>query len=177
MQSNIYQGLISVVVYTYNWSEALRLVLISLNNQTDNNFEVIIVDDGSTNETKEMINAFKTQAKFPLQHLWQEDNGFRAARARNLGIKHSAGDYVVFLDGDCVPNTRFVEHHRKLAEKNYFVAGHRIILSQGYTQQALKCQTPIWTKSSLYWLVNATRKNSNKLFPKLYLPFLNLFPL
>ena len=90
MQSNIYQGLISVVVSTYNWSEALRLVLISLNNQTDNNFEVIIVDDGSTNETKEMINAFKTQTKFPLQHLWQEDKGFRLSRSRNMGIAAAA---------------------------------------------------------------------------------------
>ena len=80
-------SLISVIIATYNWPEALHLVLCALNNQTDSNFEVIIVDDGSTEDTKAMIELFKAQANFPITHLWQEDIGFRAARARNLGIQ------------------------------------------------------------------------------------------
>lgn len=175
MNNNTCQGLISVVISTYNWPDALKLVLTALNNQADRNFEVIIVDDGSTSATKEMIEQFKTIAGFPLKHLWQEDKGFRAARARNLGIKHASGDYIVFLDGDCVPNIHFVENHRKIAETNYFVVGHRIILSESYTQKVLQHQLTLWKKSSFEWMINALCKNSNKLLPKLYVPFLNRY--
>ncbi len=175
MSNNTYQGLVSVIVSTYNWPEALKLALTALNNQTDSNFEVIIVDDGSTFATKEMIEQFKTMARFPLKHLWQEDKGFRAARARNLGIKHASGDYIIFLDGDCVPNIHFIENHRKIAETNYFVVGHRIILSESYTQKVLQHQLPLWKKSGFEWMINALCKNSNKLLPKLYVPFLNRY--
>ncbi|GGG00814.1 MULTISPECIES: glycosyltransferase family 2 protein [Cysteiniphilum] len=175
MSNNTYQGLISVIVSTYNWPEALKLVLTALNNQTDSNFEVIIVDDGSTSATKEMIEQFKAVARFPLKHLWQEDKGFRAARARNLGIKNTSGDYIIFLDGDCVPNMHFVENHRKIAETNYFIVGHRIILSESYTQKVLQQQLPLWKKNAFEWIFNALCNNSNKLLPKLYIPFLNRY--
>lgn len=162
MQSNIYQGLISVVVSTYNWPEALRLVLTSLNNQTDKNFEVIIVDDGSTNETKEMINAFKTEAKFPLQHLWQEDKGFRLSRSRNMGIAAAAGNYLIFIDGDCIIRPKFIHNHRLLAETGFYVAGNRVLLNSKYTTYLLNTQTDVSTKSLLYWLWQRLLKHINR---------------
>lgn len=173
MKNSVYQGLISVIVSTYNWPEALKLVLLSLNNQTDNSFEIIVVDDGSTFETKEMLDQFKLNANFSLKHVWQEDKGFRVARARNAGIKNASGEYVIFFDGDCVLNPFFIEHHRKLAEKNCFVVGHRVILSKRYTQNILKQEIAIWVKNSFYWLIQALKGNVNKFFPKLYIPFLN----
>ena len=68
---------ISILVATYNWPQALGLVLESLNAQTDKDFEVVIADDGSRAETAELITAFTQVANFPIKHLWQEDLGFR----------------------------------------------------------------------------------------------------
>ena len=166
-------SLISVIIATYNWPEALHLVLCALNNQTDSNFEVIIVDDGSTEDTKAMIELFKAQANFPITHLWQEDIGFRAARARNLGIQQARGEYIIFLDGDCIPQTTFVYRYRQLAENNTFVTGHRAILAKRLSQKILQYHVPIWLKHSIYWIAQFLIGQSNKLFPKLYLPIIN----
>ena len=173
MKNSSYHGLISLIISTYNWPEALYLVLMSLNNQVDKHFEVLIVDDGSTDETRMMIDTFQTQAKFPLTHLWQEDQGFRAAKVRNLGIKHANGEYVIFLDGDCIPNISFISNHRKLIQKNHFVVGHRIILSRKFTKETLQKKSSLWQKKWLYWIINRIKGNSNKFFPKLYLAYLN----
>lgn len=163
----MYQGLISVVVTTYNWPEVLKLVLMSLNNQTDQNFEVLIADDGSKEDTGAMIEKFKRQASYPITHLWQEDKGFRAARARNMGIQAAKGNYIVFLDGDCIPRHDFIVNHRYLAQKQYFVVGHRIILDHSFTQRVLTKNLAIWQKGHLYWLTHYLKKHSNKILPLL----------
>ncbi|WP_192877938.1 glycosyltransferase family 2 protein [Fastidiosibacter lacustris] len=157
-----YQDLISVIVSTYNWPAALRLVLLALNNQTDRNFEVIIVDDGSTEDTEKMIDAFKPTAKFPLKHLWQEDEGFRLSRARNLGIKNAKGAYIIFLDGDCIARPNFVSNHRILAQQGYYVAGNRVLLSQPYSQRLLVEQQDISPKWLSFWLIQRLRKRINR---------------
>jgi glycosyltransferase involved in cell wall biosynthesis len=59
--------------------------------------------------------------KCPARHIWHPDVGFTAARARNLGASQATGDYLVFLDGDCVPNKAFVAQHTRLAEKGCFL--------------------------------------------------------
>jgi predicted glycosyltransferase involved in capsule biosynthesis len=73
----------------------------------------------------------------PLRHVWQEDQGFRAARARNLGTLDARGDYIVFLDGDCVPQRNFISQHRRLAQRGYLVQGSRILLNQAATARVL----------------------------------------
>ncbi len=162
MNNSIYQGLISVIVSTYNWPHALQLVLTALNNQTDNNFEVIIVDDGSTSTTKEMIEQFKTIACFPLKHLWQEDKGFRLSRARNMGIKEARGDYIVFMDGDCIVRPNFILNHRILANTGYYVAGNRILLAQTFSHNLLNLQLDVSNKSLFYWLKQRLLKHINR---------------
>ena len=168
-RENTYQGLISVIISTYNWHQALHLSLSSLQNQSDKNFEVIIVDDGSGNDTKNMIEEFRKQANFPLKHLWQEDCGFRVARARNLGIQAAEGEYIVLIDGDCVTQTGFIANHRKLAKSGCFVPGHRVLLFERYTHQVLECGIELWKKSVFYWLYQRIKRNCNRWFPKLHL--------
>lgn len=125
--------LISIVIPTYNQPEMLTQTLLSLNRQTDKHFEVIVSDDGSCEESRNAIQILDQQLTFTFTYLWQEDKGFRAAKARNQGIKKAKGEYIVFTDGDCILPPSFVKQHRKLARHHYFVDGYRILLSQPFT--------------------------------------------
>lgn len=128
---------ISVIVTTYNRPDALTAVVDACFAQDDPNFEIIIADDGSTNNTADCVAALKARSPVPLQHVWQPDNGFRAARVRNLGTLAASGDYILFLDGDCIPDRNFVSQHRKLARPGFIVSGSRVLLSEQFTRTLL----------------------------------------
>jgi glycosyltransferase involved in cell wall biosynthesis len=128
---------ISLVITTYNWPDALSAVVRACFAQDDQDFEIIIADDGSGDNTRDRIAALQAAAPVPLRHVWQEDLGFRAARARNLGTLAAKGEYIVFLDGDCVPQRDFVRRHRQLAQRGHVVCGSRILLSEAITAKVL----------------------------------------
>jgi glycosyltransferase involved in cell wall biosynthesis len=125
---------ISVIIATYNRPDALDLVLQSLETQTDNNFEIIIADDGSNNETRDLILEHINKSKNSITQVWHEDLGFRLSKIRNLATKSATGDYLIYLDGDCVTQPDFIEQHRKLSEKGFMVTGSRILLSEKFTK-------------------------------------------
>lgn len=129
---------VSVVVTTYNWPAALDRVLDSLARQTHRDFEVIVADDGSRPETAELVAGWAARAPFPLQHAWQDDRGFRAARVRNLGASKASGDYLVFIDGDCLTLPGFVASHAKQAQAGWFATGRRAQVREGVTAQILE---------------------------------------
>ena len=129
--------MISILLATYNWPQALKLCLESLATQTDTHFEIIIADDGSTQETKQLIESIKLTHPISIKHLWQEDQGFRKTMILNQAINAAHGDYLVFLDGDCIVQPDFVARHRALAQKGYLVTGSRILLDQSLTTQLL----------------------------------------
>ncbi len=129
--------MISILLATYNWPQALKLCLESLATQTDQNFEIIIADDGSTESTKTVIESFKYSSTFAITHLWQEDIGFRKTKILNQAINAAHGDYLVFLDGDCIVQPDFVARHRQLAQKGFLVTGSRILLNESLTQELL----------------------------------------
>jgi glycosyltransferase involved in cell wall biosynthesis len=128
---------ISVIVATYNRVDALSFVLQSLETQGDGNFEVIIADDGSRSDTKEFITKFIASSKLAIKHVWHEDKGFRLALIRNLASASATGEYLIFLDGDCIVQPDFIAQHRKLAQKGYLVTGSRILLNESLTQELL----------------------------------------
>jgi glycosyltransferase involved in cell wall biosynthesis len=128
---------ISVIVTTYNRPDALAAVIEACFAQDDPHFEIIIADDGSTNNTRDCVEVLRRRAPVPLRHVWQPDEGFRAARVRNLGTLAASGDYIVFLDGDCIPEKNFVSQHRKLARPGFLVSGSRVLLSERYTRTLL----------------------------------------
>jgi glycosyltransferase involved in cell wall biosynthesis len=132
---------ISILLATYNWPQALELVLESLNAQTDKDFEVLIADDGSKPDTAQRITAFTKIANFPIQHLWQEDLGFRKTAILNQAIKHARGGYLVFLDGDCITQPDFVTRHRALAQLGYLVTGSRILLGHRLTNDLIASES------------------------------------
>lgn len=161
---------ISLVVTTYNWPQALEQVLGALNEQDTGDFEVIVADDGSAADTREMIDTLRPQLRYPLFHVWQEDLGFRAARVRNLGIRQASGKYIVFLDGDCVPTRAFIAQHRALAEPGWFVAGNRVTLERQLSEQVLAQKQPLWRFSLAQWWALWLRKRINKFRAFLHLP-------
>ena len=128
---------ISIIVATYNRIDALDFVLQSLETQTDRDFEVLIADDGSKPNTKDFIESFKMQSKLQIKHVWHEDLGFRLALIRNLASAEASGDYIIFLDGDCVVQPDFVSQHRKLAKKGCFTTGSRVLLNESLTKEVL----------------------------------------
>jgi glycosyltransferase involved in cell wall biosynthesis len=121
---------ISVIVTTYNRPDALKRVLDGLLCQIRLPDEIIIADDGSGSSTKILVQPYLNHTQIRIRHVWQEDKGFRAARIRNMAIAASNGDYLILLDGDCIPEKHFVMDHLDLAQKGYFFQGKRIIVNQ-----------------------------------------------
>ncbi|MCX7097389.1 MAG: glycosyltransferase family 2 protein [Methylococcales bacterium] len=139
--------LISVIVTTYNWPLALRLCLDSLYAQSDKHFEIIVADDGSSVDNYGVAQSYAANSPVAISYVHHEDLGFRAGTIRNKAVAKSSGDYLLFIDGDCVLLPGFIAKHRQLAERGCFVPGNRVLLSQAYTQQVLEQQLPIFNQS------------------------------
>ncbi len=162
--------LISVIVTTYNREDALEAVLRSLARQTDRDFEVVVADDGSAAATRQLIEIWKTKLGRPLDHVWHEDNGFRAAEIRNRAILASRGAYCIFLDGDCILRPDFVATHRRLAEPGRFVTGNRILLSAVLTAKVLRYKLAPETWRFADWAAERLRGGVNRVSALLRLP-------
>lgn len=120
----------SLIITTYNWKEALKLVLLSIKNQSTLPNEVIIADDGSKNDTKELVEKFQKNFPVPLIHSWQKDKGFRAAKSRNKAISKARFKYIILIDGDMILHKDFVKDHIKASEKKTFIQGSRVLLGE-----------------------------------------------
>lgn len=132
----------SIIISTYNAVKWLEKVLYGYNNQTYRRFEVIIADDGSTEETKDLIEKLREIVFFPIIHVWHEDNGFQKSQILNKTISKCSTPYIIMSDGDCIPRKDFVEQHVKYREKGYFLSG-------GYFMLPLKISELI-TKEDIY---------------------------
>lgn len=161
---------ISVIIATYNWPKALYLVLSALSHQSENSFEVLIADDGSTDETKKMLENTKQEFNFPLQHIYQDDNGFRAAKIRNKAVAKASGDYIVFLDQDMIPRKDFIARHQRLKQKGFFTCGNRVLINEPFTEETLKKNTALYNKSFLWCFKHHMKKHFNSAFKLLRLP-------
>ena len=129
---------ISLIITTYNRPDALLLVLESIERQSKLPKQVIIADDGSNVKTSELISVFKSNSSFKLLHSFQIDEGFRAARSRNLAISKANSDYIILIDGDMILHQNFIHDHEKRAQTGYFVQGTRVLLSQNKTKSIFK---------------------------------------
>ncbi|NJL17332.1 MAG: glycosyltransferase [Nitrospira sp.] len=68
----------TVIVTTYNRPDALAVVLEGYCGQTDQDFGLVVADDGSAEETRDVVQQFTRRASFSIEHVWHEDRGFRA---------------------------------------------------------------------------------------------------
>ena len=120
---------ITVVISTYNHLRPLELCLAAFRNQTVAPGEILIADDGSGAETRNLISQLLPSLPCPARHVWHEDRGFRKNMILNRCLAEAKGDYLVLTDADCVPHRRYVEDHAALAEPGFWVQGRRCYLN------------------------------------------------
>jgi glycosyltransferase involved in cell wall biosynthesis len=144
----------SVIITTYNSVDWLRKVLIGYSVQNETEFELVIADDGSTKETKELIASFSPKFNYPIIHVWHEDKGYRKTKILNSAIIKASADYLIFSDGDCIPRHDFIQKHLMHQQIGYFLSG-------GYFKLPLKSSTVIADDDivsqkcfSIFWLLN-----------------------
>ena len=116
----------SLITPTYNWPEALDLLLLSVLNQTILPNEVIIADDGSREDTKQLIADYQKEFPVPLIHIWHEDIKNRKPKIMNQAIAVAKYDYIIEIDGDIIINKYFIEDHLTYAKENCYLFGSRV---------------------------------------------------
>ena len=154
----------SLVITTYNWKDALALVLASVARQRVLPDEVIVADDGSRSDTREMLATIAHDFPTALRHSWQEDDGFRAARSRNRAIAAARGEYVLLLDGDMLLHPEFIADHLRAAKHSCFVQGSRVLTSAELSTQLLAAGS-----TSIPWFARGIQRRRNAL----HLPWLS----
>lgn len=147
----------AVVVTTYNNLPGLQGCLLALARQTVAPDAIYIADDGSTGETRTFVASYPPT--LTLRHVWQEDQGYRRSAIINQALALAREDYVVFIDGDEIPHTRFIEDHLSVARPGVVVLGTRCGLL-GYDRVLLSAQPSLW---HLFWLFLSGRVISDSL--------------
>jgi glycosyltransferase involved in cell wall biosynthesis len=123
---------VSVIIAVYKDVQALELIIESLKQQTYKNFEVVIAEDGQDEKMKAFISSI---SGLEVKHTTQEDLGIRKTRSLNNGIISSSGEFLIFIDGDCIPYSTFIESYLTLCEKNCILSGRRVNLGPKYSQK------------------------------------------
>ncbi len=130
----------SVILSFYNKIEYLKFVFAGLERQSFRGFEIIIADDGSAENVVDELEIMASKLSFPVTHLWQEDKGFRKNKILNRAISATKSDYLIFVDADCIPHSKFVEEHFYNREKNICLTGRRVNLSEKVTRRLTPSQ-------------------------------------
>jgi glycosyltransferase involved in cell wall biosynthesis len=122
---------LSVVMTTYNSPAWLEKVLWGYSVQRHRDFEIVIGDDGSRDDTRQLIDRMREETGLPIKHVWQEDDGFRKCRILNKAILQAEAPYLVFTDGDCIPRADFLAVHAAEALPGHYLSGgyHKLPMS------------------------------------------------
>jgi len=154
----------TLLISTYNWKEALELVLLSVSNQSLLPNEIVIADDGSTNDTKLLIDKFKEILNVPIIHVWHEDAGFTKTIILNKALEKVTSDYIIQIDGDIILHKHFVRDHIYYAQKNVYLFGSRTSLKEGYSKKVLLAK-----KIKFNWFNRGILRKTRAI----YIPFFN----
>jgi glycosyltransferase involved in cell wall biosynthesis len=126
---------VSVIVAVYKDTEALELILETLSYQRYKNFELVVAEDGASELMRATVEKARSKYDFEIKHTTQDDKGVRKARSQNNAILASSGEYLIFIDGDCLLYSTFIEGHVTLAQKRQVLSGRRVDLPPALTQQ------------------------------------------
>jgi glycosyltransferase involved in cell wall biosynthesis len=138
----------TLIICTYNWPEALSLVLSSIASQSILPNEIIVADDGSDESTAKVIEEISNQISTPIIHSWQEDDGCRIPHSRNRAIAKSNYEYIIMIDGDTVLHKDFIKDHKRFAQEGLYIQGSRVLLQSEFTSSLIKKN--LFKKPSFY---------------------------
>ena len=156
---------LTLVIAVYNKPENLRIVLAALRRQSFQSFEIIIADDGSGKEVAGVVNDAKRTSPFRIKHLWHADKGWRKNMMLNYAIIESTTDYLIFIDGDCIPGKDFLLDHYMHREKEKVLLGRRVEHSERWAKKLTldKIQSGKFEKYSLSDIIDAVNGKSVRL--------------
>ena len=158
---------IALLISTYNWPEALNVVLKSLKEQTVLPHELLIADDGSNEETTNLIEKYKGEFATKVKHIWQEDNGFRKSAVLNKAIAATDAAYIIQIDGDCILHSHFIKDHLAGAKKDCYLFGSRVNIKPEAVATVLKggkCKFSIFSSD----IKNKSRNFRVRIFRDMY---------
>lgn len=133
-------NVISIIISIYNRIDNLELILLGLEKQTVKSFEVIVSEDNNAPETAAYIQDCRKRFNFTIKHISQEDIGFRKTMALNKSVLASECDYLIFLDGDCIPHKKLVETYLKYLTPTTICTGRRCYLDKSLTNRLYKAK-------------------------------------
>jgi glycosyltransferase involved in cell wall biosynthesis len=143
---------ISVIISTYNQPAWLEKSIRGFAAQTHHDFELVIADDGSTDETRQLIDRLRRETGLAIRHVWHEDHGFRKCTILNRATIAAEAEYLVFTDGDCIPRRDFLEQHARFAEPGHFLSGGIVRLPMALSHLISKDDILTGHAHNLAWL-------------------------
>jgi glycosyltransferase involved in cell wall biosynthesis len=133
--------MISLIISFYKRLDFLELILQSIEKQSYKNFEVIIAEDSDDQATAQFVEKARLMYNYSIQHVIQEDAGFRKTRILNKAVIAARGEKLVFIDGDCILHRHFLKEYNKALTDRYFCYGRRVFCSNKHTDILLKSKT------------------------------------
>lgn len=161
---------VSVIISYYKALENLKLILAGLHRQSDMRFEAIISEDDNNPETIAFLSTHSGDYDFPIVHVNQaKDLGFRKTMMLNKSIKASSTDFLIFIDGDCIPAKHFVKEYIRNATAGSMLWGRRVMLGEKFSKKILDSMdvNQIHFRSILF-------SDSQKIKEAIYSPHINL---
>ncbi len=142
----------TIIVSVYKDTESLDFILDSLSRQTILPNEILISEDCESDEMRNYVQIAREKYKnLDITHLFQKDDGWRKNIALNRAIMASKYEYLIFIDGDCVPFDNFIENHVLQAEEKIVLAGKRVELGEKITEKIRSKKLPISKLTNHYW--------------------------
>lgn len=144
----------SLIISFYNKIEWLKFIITALERQTYKEFEIIIADDGSNENVVNELKNIISESNLNIKHIWHEDLGFRKNKILNKAVVLSESDFLIFIDGDCIPHKEFIKEHVDSKSKGICFTGRRVNLSEKITSNLTNEKIKNgWFENNFYKLV------------------------
>jgi len=157
---------ISIIIGFYKNLPFLDLVLDGLQRQNYKDFEVIIAEDDDAPETPAYLERRSHDLPFVLKHVCQKDDGFRKNKILNAAVRISEGEFLAFLDGDCIPHRSLVKEYARMAKEGTLFFGRRVMMGEQLTQKLVATRD-----RKLLSLYSQFKHKSKRIEDGIYLPF------
>jgi cellulose synthase/poly-beta-1,6-N-acetylglucosamine synthase-like glycosyltransferase len=141
----------SLIISVYKNAKNLECILEALSYQTYKTFEVLVSEDGCAPEISQVIKTLQPKLTFGLQHLTQPDIGFRKNKSLNAAIKQAKAEILIFIDGDCVPHSKFIESHVNEASAQSISTGRRVELGPRISRKLIEVPARVRHLSNTFY--------------------------